>query len=293
MIAEALVTSNAALQPEPRGGVRVTLPTGLVGRELVTLGEFQAAHRLYVSVFGYDDASFAVNPNLLFALRDNGGSAVGIFTDTGAGSGGRASAGALVGFAYGFAGRDICGRDYHYSQSAVVDPAFQGLGVGKALKFLQREVALRWGHTRMRWTYDPALMRNGHFNLSTLGATGIGFQHEYYGRRGTDRLMVEWALRAGDDPYLHAREAASPAFTERDWYRPIDTADGLWIPAPADEAAGAGAAQRQALAELLGDALAGGRAIIHCQKIDANTAAYLAVPGIADHGRNESQEDLR
>jgi predicted GNAT superfamily acetyltransferase len=45
----------------------------------------------------------------------------------------------------------------------------------------------------MRWTFDPYAVRNAHFNLTVLGATGIRFLPDYYGK-DTDRVLVSWDL---------------------------------------------------------------------------------------------------
>ncbi|OZB79667.1 MAG: hypothetical protein B7X41_19205, partial [Microbacterium sp. 14-71-5] len=100
---------------------------------------FRQAAALYTRVFGYDRPEFSLNPNLLSALARNGGSVVGVY----------AGEDDLIGFAYGFAGRDEAGNDFHYSQAAVVDATHQGEGVGRLLEEHQREVARGWGHRAM------------------------------------------------------------------------------------------------------------------------------------------------
>lgn len=248
----------------------------LVGRELGSYEELQAANELYARVFGYRDPSFALNPNLLVALRDNGGSVVGVFTPEGG----------IVGFAYGFAGRDAAGNDFHYSQSAVVDPAFQGRGIGRELKLLQRGVAERWGHRTMRWAFDPILTRNGHFNFSTLGAIGTAYLPDYYGRPCTDRLVVEWTLGDGadgerPDPYRAHRALAAPPLGGARWAAALPQADGaVWVPLPAEPATSVSAGLRGPLADTLQSLLAEGRVLVDCRRVDATTVAYLAVPRI-------------
>jgi predicted GNAT superfamily acetyltransferase len=54
----------------------------------------------------------------------------------------------------------------------------------------------------VRWTYDPLLARNAHFNLQKLGAFADGFERDFYGEmddqlnRGdrSDRFTVRWEL---------------------------------------------------------------------------------------------------
>ena len=196
------------------------MPTPATAPQVRTLRrfeEFQAAGELYSRVFGYSRPDFGLNPNLLSALAQNGGSAVGAYSESDR----------LVGFAYGFAGLDHHGRSFHYSQAAVVDDAWQGRGIGRTLKLAQRDIALGWGQTAMRWTFDPLLARNAHFNFCSLGAEGVAYAPDYYGREGTDRIVVEWSLtRAADgDPFASIRHLPPPALTESDWGHPIP-ADG-------------------------------------------------------------------
>ncbi len=264
--------------------------TSSLRAETLTTGEqFRAAADLYTRVFGYDRAEYSLNPNLLSALARNGGSAVGVYTDEDD----------LIGFAYGFAGRDRDGGEFHYSQAAVVDAAYQDAGVGRLTKEHQRTVALGWGHRTMRWTFDPMLARNAHFNFTTLGGEGVGFVPDYYGRPGTDRVVVEWALERDHDPFADLRRAQPPALGRDDWGRVIRTtvtrANGArqgaeWIAVPAQTASLADEEQtaRDPLRLRLRDALTEfgnqGRVLVACTRIDASTAAYLAV------GRTEGEE---
>ncbi len=155
---------------------------------LQTPEQYAEAAALYREVFGYQQPDHGLNPRLLAALAGNGGSVVGVL-DT---------ADRLVAFAYGFPGTSESAL-YHYSQSAVVAADLQGRGLGRMLKYAQREVALAHGMTRMRWTYDPFQLRNAHFNLNVLGARGRWYAPDLYGP-GTDRLVVEWNLTTDPAP---------------------------------------------------------------------------------------------
>lgn len=240
---------------------------------LRTHADLHEASALYARVFGYDSPDLQLNTNLLSALVRNGGSAVGVHT----------ADGSLVGFAYGFAGRDEQGAEFHYSQAAVVDPAHQGAGVGRMLKQAQREVALGWGHGHMRWTFDPSLTRNAHFNLSTLRAEGIGYVADYYARPGTDRVVVDWALERSADPYAGARSATPPVLGSQHWGHPLPAPDAgcgaIWLAAPAracaadDERPDADAVVRRVLHRLLAD----GRVLVASRLVDETTAVHLAV----------------
>ncbi|MFG1628934.1 GNAT family N-acetyltransferase [Kribbella sp. NPDC049227] len=168
---------------------------------LTTQDRYAEAAVLYREVFGYQHPDYGLNPRLLGALASNGGSVVGVLDESDR----------LVAFAYGFCGTDKRGF-YHYSQSAVVAAGHQGRGLGRQLKYAQREVALGSGMTRMRWTYDPFQIRNGHFNFDVLGARGRWFAPDMYGP-GTDRVVVEWDLtgRPAAVPDQELTELVMPA----------------------------------------------------------------------------------
>ncbi len=151
-------------------------------RDLAGTAEWSAASALYRHVFGYTDPVYGLSPRLLAALRENSGSVLGAFDP----------AGELVGFCFGFTAVDG-GELYHYSQAAVVHPSAQGTGVGRLLKQAQAATARATGARTMRWTFDPYAVRNAHFNLAVLGATGIRFLPDYYGS-DTDRVLVSWDL---------------------------------------------------------------------------------------------------
>ncbi|MFD4961021.1 hypothetical protein [Microbacterium sp. NPDC058389] len=261
-----------------------TLAPSLRAETLTSGEQFRAAASLYTRVFGYDRPEFSLNPNLLSALARNGGSAVGVYTVDDE----------LVGFAYGFAGRDHDGSEFHYSQAAVVDAAYQGAGVGRLAKEHQRTVALGWGHRTMRWTFDPVLARNAHFNFSSLRGEGVAFVPDYYGRPGTDRVVVEWALDRDDDPYADLRRAEPPRLGRADWGRVTraeaarpdgGVQDAAWVAIPAQATALSDDDEEQAshdrvrarLRESLTRLVAEGSILVACTRIDESTAAYMAV----------------
>jgi predicted GNAT superfamily acetyltransferase len=171
---------------------------------LTTAPLWRQAAALYRSVFGYQDASYGVNPRLLASLAGNGGSVVGALDPRGK----------LVAFAYGFLGTDGIST-YHYSQAAVVAPALQDQGLGRKLKMAQRDIALQSGTTSMRWSYDPLLTRNAHFNLDVLNATGVAFYPDMYGDDGSDRIMINWDL--DQDPTERAEPEPLPDLGRASW----------------------------------------------------------------------------
>jgi predicted GNAT superfamily acetyltransferase len=130
----------------------------------------------------------------------------------------------LIGYVLGWSGVDRNEGLHAHSHMLATLPDRRHRGIGYALKLAQRAQCLEQGIRRVRWTFDPLLSRNAHFNLSKLGATADRFLPSFYGEmtdalnRGerSDRLMVRWDLergragsahdgfevlgRAGDDP---------------------------------------------------------------------------------------------
>jgi predicted GNAT superfamily acetyltransferase len=109
----------------------------------------------------------------------------------------------LVGFAFGFLGRERGQTTIHSHMLAVLD-AFRHLDLGSRLKQAQRERAISMGIHEMTWTYDPLQSRNAHFNFSKLGVASDTYKVDFYGpetssmlhRNGTDRLWVRWMLNS-------------------------------------------------------------------------------------------------
>jgi predicted GNAT superfamily acetyltransferase len=155
---------------------------------------------IYREAFGLAPDDGSLNARLLIGLSRNSGMVIGAH-----------AGGDLVGFALSFLARkDGDGRLYQYSQTAAVRPGWQGRGVGRAMKFGQRSAALAAGIDLVRWTFDPLLAVNAHFNLDVLGAVATSLARDLYGPmaapddRGepTDRFVADWELR---DPEVEAR----------------------------------------------------------------------------------------
>jgi chorismate synthase len=97
------------------------------------------------------------------------------------------------------------GRTIQHSHHLAVLPEFRGLGLGKTLKWAQRDEALARGYNLITWTFDPLQARNANLNLHALGAIGRTYLDDFYGPAPsliledgvpTDRLLVEWPLMA-------------------------------------------------------------------------------------------------
>jgi predicted GNAT superfamily acetyltransferase len=248
-------------------------PVSITVRALDTPAEMRAGVRVYREAFALPPEDPAVNPRLLFSLRHNAGSVIGAF-----------ACGRLIGFAYGFVGLDAeTGAPYHYSQMAAVHGAWQGKGVGRALKLGQRDFVLSTGVTHMRWAYDPMRTLNAHFNLDVLGAVGRWFVPNMYGAQETgrdagmlsDRLIVDWDLTAGV-----AR--ATPGPPSVGWGDAVVAGDDVLVGVPRDwEALVAGdRARAQMLREAVATAferlIASGCVVISCGSPhdDPETSVY-------------------
>ena len=116
----------------------------------------------------------------------------------------------LVGFVYGFPGFEGEHRVIHSDMLAVRE-SHRDRGLGRALKFAQRDAALERGIDRITWTFDPQQTRNAFLNLEKLGVIADRYLRDFYGETtsplhagGTDRLWVTWHLRGRP----HVRESA-------------------------------------------------------------------------------------
>ena len=109
----------------------------------------------------------------------------------------------LAGFVYSFPAV-FKGESCQHSHLLAVLPDFQGYGLGKALKWAQREEAVKRGYRFITWTYDPLMTRNANLNLQALGAVSRTYFPNFYGLTPalclgpgipTDRMLIEWPIR--------------------------------------------------------------------------------------------------
>ena len=147
--------------------------------------------------------------------------------------------GRLLGFVFGISGIHD-GEPVHWSDMLAVHPEARGAGLGKRLKFYQRDRLLERGVRRLLWTYDPLVTRNANLNLNSLGAVAVEYVVNLYGDTrsalhaglDTDRFIVEWQLdddaRAGNAPAGIAAPAADPGNA------PAGTASAKRVPPAAD-----------------------------------------------------------
>ncbi len=109
----------------------------------------------------------------------------------------------MVGFVFSFpAVHD--GELSQHSHLLAVLPEYQGYGIGKRLKWAQRDWALKWRYKYITWTVDPLQARNANLNIHTLGATTSTYLQNFYGMDSklilgpgipTDRFLMNWQIR--------------------------------------------------------------------------------------------------
>jgi predicted GNAT superfamily acetyltransferase len=180
--------------------------------------------RLRDEIWGFPDDHMAGTRNLMCENFLHDGSAL-FLAAFDAGPDGRLpeSDDRLVGFAYGFVGiRDKAvgfrspDNLWFYAQYTAVKPAFQGAGLGVALKEFQRDV-LRgaFGLSHVVCTYDPLTAINAYRNIHHFGMAVLEYRVATYGEYGgrlnrrdvpTDRFFMDWDLEASP-----SRPAYDPA----------------------------------------------------------------------------------
>jgi predicted GNAT superfamily acetyltransferase len=163
-------------------------------RECTTIEEFDGCVALQREAFGLPDLELSPRRHLIVS-RQAGGWTLGAFV-----------ADRMVGFVHHLAavrGDEVCG----YSHMMAVAKDYQNKGVGVRLKWAQRERAMKEGRKLIKWTWDPMMARNAHFNLNRLGATVETYAANFYGTDyhtdasltekvglPSDRLIATWNL---------------------------------------------------------------------------------------------------
>lgn len=96
-------------------------------------------------------------------------------------------------------------KPIYYSHMLAVSPELQNSGLGRQLKFRQREIALERGIDFIKWTFDPLISKNANFNINKLGCVVRQYKTNFYGSGGVgvfdagleaDRLFAEWHLQS-------------------------------------------------------------------------------------------------
>lgn len=160
-------------------------------RDLDSIDDFTQLKKVEKEVWGMADED-AMPVTLAIACKAVGNIFVGAFDKT-----------KMIGFAFGFLGREHGATTIHSHMLAVLD-AYRHCDLGSRLKQAQRDRAIGMGILEMTWTYDPLQSRNAHFNFSKLGVVSDTYKVDFYGpetssmlhQNGTDRLWVRWMLNS-------------------------------------------------------------------------------------------------
>src|SRR6516162_2389925 len=158
-------------------------------RKCDSLPDFHRCVEIQRAVWGESDLE--TEPYVTFVVaHQTGGQVIGAFDGD-----------LMVGFTMSLVGYRQ-NTIYLHSHMTGVICSHRDRGVGRMLKFFQRDEALSRGMRLVEWTFDPLETRNAHFNFNRLGAIARHLIPNFYGvtssplHRGlpTDRLLVEWHL---------------------------------------------------------------------------------------------------
>lgn len=197
-------------------------------REARERGDYDACVRLQREVWGLADLEITSAIQLAATVHAGGLLLVA-----------EAPVAGVVGFCYAFAGLRG-GVPHLHSDMLAVRSSLRGLGVGRRLKWAQREEALRRGLRLVTWTFDPMRAKNARLNLRHLGAVSRELVSDFYGETTsalhhglpTHRLLVRWEL---DSPRVVRRAAgeAAPAPASAPLVNEVTWRGGLPVPSPA------------------------------------------------------------
>ncbi len=160
-------------------------------RELTTIEDCRRLPDIQALVWGHSERDLTPSHQYRISTR-MGGILLGAFIKR-----------ELAGFAYSFPAI-FNGKLVQHSHHLAVLPKFQGYGIGKALKWAQRDWATRRGYSRITWTFDPLQAKNANLNFHALGGICRTYLSNFYGigsalnlgpKIPTDRLLMEWPIR--------------------------------------------------------------------------------------------------
>jgi predicted GNAT superfamily acetyltransferase len=128
------------------------------------------------------------NVELLRAMAHSGGYVAGVYDQH-----------RLVGASFGFLARHLGEPALHSHVTGIV-PGLQHSGLGRSIKFHQRDWAAARDLAWITWTFDPIVRRNAWFNIEVLGAHVSEYLVDFYGSMTdsinahdeSDRLFVAW-----------------------------------------------------------------------------------------------------
>jgi predicted GNAT superfamily acetyltransferase len=155
------------------------------------LDELKACVAMQKEVWNFSDEDLI--PLRMFVVAQKiGGQVIGAFDER-----------KLIGFALSIPG-SRSGKPYLHSHMLAVRESHRNSGLGRRMKFAQRDDALARGIELIEWTFDPLEIKNAFLNLEKLGAIARRYNINQYGITSsplqgglpTDRLVAEWWLRS-------------------------------------------------------------------------------------------------
>jgi predicted GNAT superfamily acetyltransferase len=160
-------------------------------RKCESLDDMRACLDLQKEVWNFTDIELV--PLRMFVVAQKiGGQVIGAF-----------SGDQLVSFALAIPGARN-GHCYLHSHMLAVRSRYRNAGLGRRMKFFQREDALKRGFELIEWTFDPLEIKNAYLNIEKLGAIARRYNVNQYGITSsplqgglpTDRLIAEWWLKS-------------------------------------------------------------------------------------------------
>jgi predicted GNAT superfamily acetyltransferase len=172
-------------------------------RGLTESEDLKTVVKLQREIWGFEDVDLL--PLRLFVVASKiGGQVFGAFD-------GRR----MVGFCLAIPGLKGGGKTYLHSHMLGVTQEYRNAGVGRMLKLVQRDDALKRGVSLIEWTFDPLEIKNAFFNMERLGAIVRRYVLNQYGTTSsplhgglpTDRCIAEWWIAS---PRVSAVTAGQP-----------------------------------------------------------------------------------
>lgn len=175
-------------------------------RLLSTPPELAEASNVLMQVWG--SSTPIVSREMLRAVEHSGGYVGGAF------DGGR-----LIGVSFGWLAQHHGEMALHSHVTGLL-AGTRHSGLGRSLKFHQREWARKRDITWIKWTFDPLVRVNAWFNIEVLGGQIAEYLPHFYGEMTdsinandeSDRALVAWrvdesSLRRATNPNQHQRIA--------------------------------------------------------------------------------------
>lgn len=171
----------------------VPAPSAIEIRICHSLEDCEACVVMEKRIWAADDIEL-VPSALLRVIAETGGQVLGAFEGP-----------RMIGFTVALAGCHSTAQGpvpFLHSHMTAVIPEYENHGIGRRLKFFQRQDALARGIRLVQWTFDPFLLKNAWFNVMRLGAVIRSYHPNFYGITSsplhsgipTDRLLAEWIL---------------------------------------------------------------------------------------------------